>query len=157
MLYYLKDTCKTYVFDENTRKLYRVRNGVLSLLLPCNENSYRITMPLSGQRFRVTIAELFNMMGNEKCELPLPSVTSPNNSGEYGNGEQTKPIVPLEEVTNTPRYIVYFVPAGSNITLTYEDALKQVEGELKKTPLGTRAIIAEVKEYASLNVVTTKA
>jgi len=74
MLYYLKNTNKQYVFDKSSNKLFRVNGDKLVQLLMCAKNQYRITMPLSGERFRVTVSEIVDsMLGDIADNVTVPT------------------------------------------------------------------------------------
>ena len=70
---YLKNTDKRYVFCEDTKRLFRVLPDEKTLveMEHCSPNQFRITMPLSGTRFRVSVDEIMGMLGDESL-LKLP-------------------------------------------------------------------------------------
>lgn len=88
-LYYLKETNNKYVYDPKTKRLFRVIGNTLKEMMMCDHYTYRITMPLSGHRFRVTICEIEdNMLGDiSPYEVPVLNVNQRQfqDDFEYGS------------------------------------------------------------------------
>lgn len=177
---YLKNTDRRYVFCEDTKRLFRVLPDEKTLveMEQCSPNQFRITMPLSGTRFRVSVDEIMGMLGDESLlKLPIPKGDFVDDFS-YGNetaikaddrslylvdaATETKFIkaedflsqlgIPVED-TNIPESPKKYIVIDETDFMSYEEALELADELVKDGKYGKVVSICEVKEQYELSVV----
>lgn len=177
---YLKNTDKRYVFCENTKRLFRVLPDEKTMveMEHCSPNQFRITMPLSGTRFRVSVDEIMGMLGDESLlKMPMPKGDFVDDFS-YGNETAIKAddrslyLVDAETETefikaedfltqigltvddiNTPKLTKKYVVIDETDFMTHEEALKLADELVKAGKYGAVVSICEVTEQFELSVV----
>lgn len=177
---YLKNTDKRYVFCEDTKRLFRVLPDEKTLVEmgQCSPNQFRITMPLSGTRFRVSVDEIMGMLGDESLlKLPIPKGDFVDDFS-YGNETaikvddrslylvneaiETKFIKAEDFLTQIgltvdeikpPELAKKYIVIDETDFMTHEEALEFADELVKEGKYGKVVSICEVKEQYELSVV----